>query len=143
VEKELKEKAKDSKEIRFLKTIPGISDVLASTILGEIGSAGRFSTAKKLIAYAGLDTKVVQSGEFEGTRAKLSKRGSPYLRWALYQAASIARVHDPALRNLFEKKKRKGKPYGIALSAVAQKLTHIIYSVLKNQKPYQCYLKEN
>ena len=143
VEQELKEKTKELKEVQLINTIPGISDILASTILGEIGSIQRFPKAQKLVAYAGLDTKVVQSGEFEGTRTKLSKRGSPYLRWALYQAAGVARVHDQALKTMFERKKKQGKHYGIAVSAVAHKLTHIIYSVLKNQKPYQCHLKES
>jgi transposase len=136
-------RAKEIKEIQLLNSIPGISDILASAILGEIGSIQRFSSAQKIVAYAGLDTKVVQSGEFEGTRTKLSKRGSPYLRWALYQAAGIARIHDPALKRIFEKKKRQGKHYGICIFAVAHKLTHIIYSILKNQHPYQCHLKEN
>lgn len=126
--------------IQLLETIPGISFNLAATIVGEIGDINKFKKADSLVAYAGMDTKVIQSGNFEGTKAKLSKRGSPYLRWAYACAAGVARIHDPALKKIFEKKRNQGKPYGIALTAVVHKMIHITYAILKQQKPYECHL---
>ncbi len=143
--KEVEQAMKTYKEklpnLALLETIPGISFNLAATILGEIGDIGKFKRADSLVAYAGMDTKVIQSGAFEGTKTKLSKRGSPYLRWAYACAAGVARVHDPALKGIFEKKKNQGKPYGIALTAVIHKMLHITYAVLKQQKPYECRLQ--
>jgi len=126
---------------QLLTTIPGISFNLAATILGEIGDINRFSKADAVVAYAGMDTKVVQSGNFVGTKTKLSKRGSPYLRWAFSCAATVARVHDPALRHIFEKKQNQGKAYGVALTAVVHKMLHITYAILKQQKPYEVHLQ--
>ena len=74
----------------LLITIPGIGNVTAAIILGEIGDINRFDNPSKLVAYAGLDATVSQSGEYECSTNHLSKRGSPYLRKALYQAAFIA-----------------------------------------------------
>jgi len=140
-EKAIKPYTEALPSFQLLTTIPGISFNLAATILGEIGGIQRFKNADALVAYAGMDTKVVQSGNFVGTKTKLSKRGSPYLRWAFSCAAAVARVHDPALKQIFEKKKNQGKPYGIALIAVAHKLLHIAYAVLKQQKPYEIHLQ--
>ena len=81
----------------FITTIPGIGDTLGAIILSEIGDIHRFDTPNKLIAFAGLDVKVNQSGEFTGTKSKISKRGSPYLRRAIWLAASVAAFCDPML----------------------------------------------
>lgn len=139
-EEAIKPYAEKLPAFRLLMTIPGISSNMAATILGEIGDIGRFKNADALVAYAGMDTKVVRSGNFVGTKTKLSKRGSPYLRWAYSCAAAVARVHDPALKSIFEKKQNQGKPYGVALTAVVHKLLHITYAVLKQQKPYEVHL---
>lgn len=64
----------------MITTIPGIGIVVGATILGEIGDIQRFSNPKKLVAYAGIDASVTQSGEYEATHNVMSKRGSPYLR---------------------------------------------------------------
>lgn len=147
IENQIKETEKAMKvyreklpSIQLLETIPGISFNLAATIVGEIGDINKFKKADSLVAYAGMDTKVIQSGNFEGTKAKLSKRGSPYLRWAYACAAGVSRIHDPALKKIFEKKRNQEKPYGIALTAVVHKMIHITYAILKNQKPYECHL---
>lgn len=140
VENAMKPYADKLPSFQLLMTIPGIAFNLAATILGEIGDIQRFSKADALVAYAGMDTKVVQSGNFVGTKTKLSKRGSPYLRWAFSCAATVARVHDPALKKIFEKKQNQGKAYGVSLTAVVHKLLHITYSVLKQQKPYECHM---
>ncbi|WP_226529518.1 IS110 family transposase [Metabacillus niabensis] len=86
-----------NRQEHFLTTISGISDVTAAVILGEIGSINRFERPGHLVAFAGLDASVHQSGDFNGSSSKLSKRGSPYLRRTIWQAAFVASFHDPAL----------------------------------------------
>jgi|BioPla2DNA2_1021312.scaffolds.fasta_scaffold61593_1 transposase len=120
-----------------ITTIPGVGDVTAATILGEIGDINRFSNASKLVAYAGIDASVSQSGEYESTNNRMSKRGSPYLRKALFRAAFIASNHDPVFKAYYQKKRREGKHHNVAVGAVARKLCHTIYAVLKNNVPYE------
>lgn len=79
-----------SPDLHFLLSIPGIGEVTAATILGEIGDISNFDTSKQLVTYAGLDPSVYQSGNFRAKNTKISKRGTPYLRKALFQAASAA-----------------------------------------------------
>lgn len=119
-----------------LTTITGIGDILAAAIISEIGDIRRFTNAKALVAYAGIDPSVVQSGAFTATRAHLSKRGSRHLRRAIWLASAAATRKDPALKALLKKKMAQGKPYHVALGAVANKLLHIIYAVLRDNKPY-------
>jgi transposase len=119
-----------------IMSIPGIGVTLGPMILGEVGNIDRFSSAKKLVAFAGLDSVVSQSGRFEKT-GKISKRGSPLLRQALFLAANIARMNDDVLKRFYDKKRSEGKHHYSALNAVAAKLLRVIYSVLKNNKEYQ------
>ncbi|MGM0411656.1 MAG: transposase, partial [Bacillota bacterium] len=74
----------------LLLSIPGVGELTAATIIGEIGCVSRFPTVKQLVAYFGLDPSVYQSGRFKATNNKISKRGSPYLHKALYQATKAA-----------------------------------------------------
>jgi transposase len=120
-----------------LVTIPGIGPVLAAAILGEIGDISRFPTGVKLVAYAGIDPTVRQSGELTGTRNRMSKRGSPYLRRAIWLAASVAKTHNPILRDFYEHKRTEGKHPLAATGAVARKLIYIIHAVLRDRKPYE------
>lgn len=124
-----------------IMTVPGVGPVLGATIFSEIGDINKFSSAAKLAAFAGIDPTVKRSGEFTGTRNRMSKRGSPYLRRALWQASSIAVHHDPAIRAYFEKKRTEGKPYMNALGHVMRKLTNIIFAVLRDNKPYYIQMK--
>lgn len=119
-----------------LTTISGIGNILAAALLGEIGDVRRFRNAKALVAYAGLDPSVIQSGEFTAKKAHLSKRGSTHLRRAVWLAASAATRNDSAFRELLKRKIAEGKPYHVALGAVANKLLHVIYAVLRDNKPY-------
>jgi len=119
-----------------ITTIPGIGDVTAATILGEIGDINRFSNASKLVAYAGIDAEISQSGEYESISNKMTKRGSPYLRKALFQAAFIASFHDPVFSAFYQLKRAQGKHHKVAVGAVARKLCHTIHSVLKSNSPY-------
>lgn len=104
--------------------------------MSEIGDVSRFKNAKALVAYAGIDPRVFQSGQFTASEAHISKRGSPYLRRALWQAAVAATRVDPVLKALHKRKMAEGKPYQVAIGAVANKLIHIIYPVLRDNKPY-------
>ncbi len=124
-----------------ITTISGIGSTLGATIFSEIGDISRFSSPAKLAAFAGIDPTVKQSGEFVGTHNHMSKRGSPYLRRALWQASTIAVRCDPALKAFFQKKLAEGKPYMNAIGHVTRKLTNIIYAVLRDGKPYYSRLE--
>lgn len=120
-----------------ITTIPGIGSVNAATILGEIGDIKRFSNPSKLVAYAGLDASVSQSGEYESTYNHMSKRGSPHLRRALFQSALRAEFCDPVFSDYYQKKLSEGKHHLVATNAVARKLCHTIFAVLTKNEPYQ------
>lgn len=123
-----------------ITTIPGIGSVTAAVILGEIGDISRFSNASKLAAYAGIDASVSQSGEYQSANNKMSKRGSPYLRKALFNAALIAAFHDPVFSAFYQKKRSEGKHHLTAIGAVARKLCNTIFAVLKYNTAYKVQL---
>lgn len=123
-----------------ITTIPGIGSVTAAVILGEIGDISRFSNASKLAAYAGIDASVSQSGEYQSSNNKMSKRGSPYLRKALFNAALIAAFHDPVFSAFYQKKRNEGKHHLTAIGAVARKLCNTIFAVLKYNTAYKVQL---
>jgi transposase len=127
----------------FITTIPGIGDVLGASILAEIGDISRFSSPKKLVAYAGLDSSIYASGQFVGSRPKISKRGSPYLRRALWAAAVTAKRSLPVLAEFYQKKISQGKHPQAAVGACARKLTHLIYYILKERKPFDPNYQRN
>lgn len=120
-----------------ITTIPGIGKVTGATILGEIGDISRFSSPAKLVAYAGIDASVSQSGQFHSSNNKMSKRGSPYLRKAIFQAALVASTHDPVFRDYYRKKRSEGKHHLTALGAVSRKMCNIIHAILKNNVVYE------
>ncbi|EHR32109.1 IS110 family transposase [Streptococcus dysgalactiae subsp. dysgalactiae] len=120
-----------------ITTIPGIGAVNAATILGEIGDIKRFSNPSKLVAYAGIDSSISQSGEFESTSNHMTKRGSPFLRRALFQSALRAEFCDPVFSDYYQKKISEGKHHLVATNAVARKLCHTIFAVLTKNEPYQ------
>jgi transposase len=122
---------------QHLTSIPGIGPVLAATILAEIGDVGRFPRVEALVAYAGLDPGVFESGQFQGKRQHISKRGSPYLRRALFLAAHGAHARNPDLAAYLARKRAEGKPYKVALIAVAHRLLARCYVILKEGRPYQ------
>lgn len=120
-----------------ITTIPGIGVVTGATILGEIGDIKRFSNPAKLVAYSGIDTSISQSGESLSTNNKMSKRGSPYLRKALFQAALVASNCDPTFKAFYLKKRAEGKHHLTAIGAVARKLCYTIHAILKNNCTYE------
>jgi transposase len=121
---------------QHITSIPGIGPVTGAAILAEIGDIQRFETVDKLVAYAGIDPSVYQTGQFEASEAHMSKRGSPYLRHALWLASTAALLHDPSLKAYYQKKRNEGKHHGTALGAVCHKLIARIFVVLKEQRAY-------
>ena len=121
---------------QFITTLPGIGLATGAALLAEIGDVSRFASEEKLIAYAGIDATVYQTGQFQASEAHMSKRGSPYLRQALWQAASMAIRYDEDLKAYYTRKRSEGKAHGVALGAVCRKLLVRIYVILKEQRPY-------
>jgi transposase len=121
----------------YLHTIPGIGMIAAATILAEIGDINRFKSSSALVAFAGIDPTVRQSGEFSSTHNHMSKRGSPYLRHAIFLVATTCSFHNSPLNAYYKKKREQGKHHLTATGAVARKLTTVIYAVLRDGKPYE------
>jgi transposase len=107
---------------------------LGAIIVSEIGDINRFERPNQLVAFAGLDVKVNQSGEFVGTKNKISKRGSPYLRRAIWLAANRAAFCDS---EYYQSLKSRGKHHLTAVGAVSRKLCNIIFVILKENRPYE------
>ncbi len=129
--------------LELLQSIPGIGLLTAATILAEVGDFSAFSKPGKLVAYFGIDPSVMQSGEFIGTRNKMSKRGSKLLRRVLFTVA-LANIRtkrdkkpcNPVMME-FYKRKCQSKPKKVALGAVMRKLVCIIFAVLRDRKPFE------
>ena len=135
IDNSIKAKTKDSYEAQLLKTIPGIGFFTAHLILCEVGDIERFPTAKKFSSYIGIVPSVHQSGGINFT-GKITKQGNKYLRWALIEAAQKAIIKDGYLKVFYEKISfKKGKQK--AKVAVANKLAHIIWAVLKYKEAYK------
>lgn len=134
-----------TKKKTTLTTIPGVGKITAAAIRAEIGDFSRFANdkdgAQKIVALAGLDPRLRESGRYQG-KVKMSKRGSPYLRKAVRQAAfsAVYTAKDRMFAALYQKHIKKGKHHEVALSHVERKLLHVVYSLLKNKKEYQPYL---
>lgn len=123
--------------LKQTNSIPGIGDTLGAIIISEIGDINRFDAPGKLIAFAGFDVKVTQSCEFTGTKQKISKRGSPYLRRAIWLAAQRAAFCDPILSDYYQSLKARGKHHLTAVGAVSRKLCNIIFTILRESRPYE------
>ena len=121
---------------QYITSIPGVGLPTGAAILAEIGDVSRFESEEKLVAYAGIDATVHQSGQFKATQTHMSKRGSPYLRLALWQAASMSILHNDELRAYYHKKRAEGKLHRVAVGAVCRKLLVRIYVILKENRPY-------
>jgi transposase len=133
IEHEIIHHVDDSKTT--LLSVPGVGYTTGAIILAEIGDIHRFKTDDQLLAYAGLDPSVYQSGNFEGSY-KISKRGSSILRWAIYQAAQAAVKFDPVFKAYYLKKKSEGKRHRVIIGHVTKKLLRVIHSILKNNTTY-------
>ena len=128
----------DAEPFALLQTIPGVGPVGAATILAEVGDAERFAEPKKLVAYAGMDASVRDSGESVGKGGRhMSKRGSSYLRYALMVSADAARRADPYFGDYYDAMRARGKHHYVAVSGVARKLCGVILAVMKERRPYE------
>nr|WP_233697477.1 IS110 family transposase [Paenibacillus profundus] len=139
IEEQMQRLAEAFPEVELLKSIPGVGDKLAATIVSEIGDAQQFDDPKQLVAFAGLDPGVHSSGQFVATSNRITKRGSKRLRRALYLAVQcgLRRGTNPKLKGYYDKKRQEGKPYKVTVIACANKLLHHIYAILRKGQPYQ------
>jgi len=119
-----------------IKTIPGIGTITGSIILSSIGNIERFDSILKLRAYSGMDPIVKQSGDYNIT-SKISKRGNPLIRYALYLSTISAIKFNPVIKRYYTRKKNDGMKGNKLLIACSNKLLNIIYSVLKNNKDFE------
>jgi len=130
------ESEQDQEILKLLQSIPGIGQALSQIILAEIGDINRFKDSSSLIAYAGIDPKVRQSGAILAKNTHITKRGSPYLRRAVFMAASIGMRYDPEMRAYYDKKRGEGRRYKEAVIALSRKMINRIYAVWKRKTPY-------
>jgi transposase len=130
--------AADSDIFKLLQSIPGIGPYVAASFIGEIQNMARFPSAKALIAFAGLDPRIRQSGKSLNFTGRLTKRGSNYLRHSLFIAANVARIHNPQFRAVYEKKRNEGKPHTVAVVVVARKLLAVMRAVWLSGEKYDC-----
>ena len=135
VEKRIKEILKEINSP--ILTIPGISFKTAGSILAEIGDISRFDSPAKLLAFAGLDPSMYQSGKFFSTHSVMVKRGSKYLRFALMTAARMVCLNDATFCTFKDRKMAEGKHYMVTMGHVAKKLVRVIYYLLKTNNVYQ------
>ena len=120
-----------------ITTIPGLGFRMAAMILAEVGDFSRFDSPDKLLAYAGMSPSTYQSGQFRNCYPHMDKRGSRYLRYALYNAAKYVCYWDPSFAAYLVKKRAEGKHYNVALSHAAKKLVRLIFALEKAQMPYR------
>jgi transposase len=121
-----------------IRSIPGIGLAMGAMIVAEIGDFSNFDSPDKILAYAGLSPSTYQSGQLYSTHAKMEKRGSRYLRYALFNATKFVCNWDPTFSAYLAKKRAEGKHYNVAISHAAKKLVRVIYQL---QKSGQSYIK--
>lgn len=120
----------------LLESIPGIGPITAASFISEAGDISRFKKPEQLVAYAGIDPRVHQSGTSVNGKGYISKRGNKILRTRLFNAASVAVLHDNLFKIFFQKKKNEGKPYRVALVATMRKMAHVIHAVWTRGTPF-------
>lgn len=143
IKNEIENIAQKHREIKLILSIPGIGPILAAAIIAEMDNFDCFIKPAQLVAFAGIDPSVKQSGKFKGSKNRMSKRGSKLLRRALYLAAFCAirknrkgQLNNPYLREYYDKKLRQGKPKKVALGACMHKMAAYIFATLRDNKPF-------
>ena len=121
-----------------ITTIPGMGVHMGAMILAEIGDFSRFDSPDKILAYAGMSPSTYQSGQLSlsGAYSHMEKRGSRYLRYALYNATKYVCLWNPTFAAYLAKKRAEDKHYNVALSHAAKKLVRLIYALEKSKRPY-------
>ena len=118
-------------------SVPGISYGVGSMIISEIGDFSRFDSPDKILAFAGCSPTTYQSGQLYSSHAKMEKRGSKYLRWALINAAKFVCKWEPTFASYLAKKRSEGKHYYVALSHAAKKLVRLLYHLETSGEKYK------
>ena len=121
-------------------SIPGISYRMGAMIIAEIGDFSKFDSPDKILAFAGMSPSTYQSGQLDNCHARMEKRGSRYLRYALYNATAYVCLWDPTFKAYLAKKRSEGKHYYVALSHATKKLIRVIYQL---ESSGQQYIKAN
>ena len=117
-------------------SIPGISYRMGAMIIAEIGDFSQFDSPDKILAYAGMSPSTYQSGQLDNCHSRMEKRGSRYLRYALYNATAYVCLWDPTFKAYLTKKRSEGKHYYVALSHATKKLLRVIYQLEKTGQQY-------
>ena len=117
-------------------SIPGVNYRMGAMIIAEIGDFSRFSSPDKILAYAGLSPSTYQSGQLDSCYSHMEKRGSRYLRYALFNATKYVCIWDNAFAAYLAKKRAEGKHYNVAISHAAKKLVRVIYQMEKTGQSY-------
>ena len=120
-----------------ITTIPGIGTRMGAMILAEVGDFSRFDSPDKVLAYAGLSPSTYQSGQLTNGYAHMEKRGSRYLRFAIFNAAKYVCHWDTTFAAYLAKKRSEGKHYNVAISHAAKKLVRLIFALEKSREPYR------
>ena len=129
------EKAVDELD-SVIMTVPGIGKLNGAMILGEIGDIKRFSHPSKLLAYAGLDPVINQSGKFNAKKTRMSKRGSKMLRYALINAAWNVSLNNATFKRYYDSKINQGNSHYSALGHTAHKLVRVLFKLLNDNIPF-------
>ena len=120
-----------------ITTIPGIGTRMGAMILAEVGDFSNFESADKILAYAGLSPSIYQSGQLTNCYSHMEKRGSKYLRYAIFNATKYVCMWDPTFAAYLAKKRAEGKHYNVAISHAAKKLVRLIFAMEKSGHPYR------
>ncbi len=120
-----------------ITTIPGIGTRMGAMILAEVGDFSNFDSPDKILAYAGLSPSTYQSGQLTNCYSHMEKRGSRYLRYAIFNATKYVCIHDPTFAAYLAKKRAEGKHYNVAISHAAKKLVRLIYAMEISGQPYR------
>jgi transposase len=125
-------------ELDIITSVDGISAITGSTFLAEVGDIELFSSSKHLIAFAGLDPSIHQSGQYEGI-SRISKRGNRHLRRVVFLMTLCAVRSQNAFREYFLRRKEEGLPPKKAILATAHKLLRVLFAMLSSKS---CFRKE-
>ena len=120
----------------IILSVPGISSNAATAILGIVGDFKQFSSAKKLVAFAGLDPKVYESGNFKARSTRMSKRGNSLLRYHLVYTAHNLVLNNQTFKEYYDKKRDEGKSHYNALGHVANKVIRVLYKIMTENIPF-------
>lgn len=120
-----------------LLSIPGVGYTTAGLIMGEIGDINRFRSTDSLVSFSGIDCSVYESGKYKAQHCIPSKKGSKYLRYALFQVARVIWRWDPTFKDYYDKKEAEGKHYYVILGHMQKKIVRVIYSVMKSGQKYE------